>query len=62
MKVNTLGRCTVGRMLDSAIETQIVKSFNATCLGKKECELPIDISTMFDATCQEEIVRRQLGQ
>ena len=34
MSVNTLDRCTVGRMPDQAIEDKIVEAFNTACLGK----------------------------
>lgn len=61
MKVNTLDKCTVGQMSDSSYDDLIIEAFNTACVGKNECEMPIDISTMFDATCKEEIVRRQMG-
>lgn len=62
MYVNTLDRCSVGGMPDQTMEDLIISTFETACIGQQECEMPIDIITMFDTTCQEEIVRRQMGQ
>jgi len=51
MSVNTLDRCSVGGMSDEFKENLIISTFETACLGKQECEMPIDISTLFDTTC-----------
>jgi hypothetical protein len=61
MSVNTLDRCTVGSMPDKSNEDAILKAFNDNCIGKMECDMPFDFLTMFDAPCNEEIVRRRAG-
>ena len=39
-----------------------MKAFNDNCVGKMECSMPFDFSTMFDAPCNQEIVRRIAGK
>lgn len=62
MSVSTLDRCTVGQMSSTEKEKAIIATFNTNCVGKAECEMPLDYKSMFTDECNQEIVRRKAGK